>query len=52
MEEVINEIVEYVRRKTSGFSYMDQAMIYEDLAGRMSDLNSDALCEEYLQNNN
>lgn len=52
MEEVINEIMEYVKCKTSGFSYMDKAMMYEDLAGRMSDLNSDALRDEYLQNNN
>lgn len=51
MEEVINDIMEYVRKKTADFSHMDQAMIYEDLAGRMSDLNSDALRDEYLSEN-
>lgn len=28
MEEIINDIVEYVKRKTSDFSYKDQAQIY------------------------
>lgn len=31
MEEVINEIMEYVKRKASDFSYMDQAQIYGEL---------------------
>ena len=44
MEEVINEIMEYVKRKTADFSSLDQAQIFED----MSDLNADALKAEYL----
>lgn len=48
MEDVINDIMEYVKLKVNGFSYMDQAQIYEDLARRMTDLNADALKEEYL----
>lgn len=48
MEEVINEIMEYVRRKTSDFSYMDQAQIFSELESRMADLNADALKSEYL----
>ena len=48
MEEVINDIVETARQKVAGFSYMDQALIYEELSSRMSDLNLDALKAEYL----
>ena len=48
MEEVINEIVEHVKRKTAGFSFTDQAQIYDELASRMSDMNADALKEDYL----
>lgn len=51
MEETINEIMAYVKRKVSGYGHMDQAQIYEDLTGRMSDLNLDALKSEYLQEN-
>lgn len=48
MEEVINEIMEYVKQKTADFSYLDQAQMFEDLAGRMSALNADAMKAEYL----
>lgn len=48
MDEVINEIMEYVRRKTADFSNMDQAQIFEELTNRMGDLNADALKAEYL----
>lgn len=48
MEEVINEIMEYVKRKTADFSSLDQAQIFEDLSSRMNDLNADALKAEYL----
>lgn len=48
MDEVINEIMEYVRQKTADFSYMDQAQIYNELESRMADLNADALESEYL----
>lgn len=48
MEEVINEILEFVKQKTGDFSYLDQAQIFEDLAGRMSALNADAMRAEYL----
>lgn len=48
MEEIINEIMEYVRQKASSFSYMDQAQIYRELESRMADLNADALKSEYL----
>lgn len=48
MEEVINEIMEYVKRKTAAFSYMDQAQIYQELESRLADLNADALKNEYL----
>ncbi len=48
MDEVINDIVEYVKKKTQDFTYSDQAQIFEELAGRMSDMNYDALQNEYL----
>ena len=48
MEEVVNEIMEYVKRKTADFSSLDQAQIFEELSSRMSDLNADALKAEYL----
>lgn len=48
MDEVINEIVEYVKRKVADFSYMDQAQMYNELESRMADLNADALKAEYL----
>lgn len=48
MDEVINEIMEYVKRKTANFSCMDQAQMFEELASRMNDLNADALKAEYL----
>ncbi len=47
MEETINEIMEYVKHKTDGYSYLDQALIFEELASRMEDLNADALRNEY-----
>ncbi len=48
MEEVINEIVAYAKKKVQDFTLSDQAQIYEELSGRMSDLNYDALKTEYL----
>ena len=51
MEEVINEIMEYVKRKASDFSYMDQAQIYGELESRLADLNADALRSEYRGSN-
>lgn len=52
MEEVINDIMEYARRKVSGFSYMDQAQICEELESRMADLYADSLRNEYLGDGN
>ena len=51
MEEVINEIVEFAKKKTGDFTYSDQALIYEELSSRMSDLNCDSLRNEYLGDN-
>ena len=48
MEEVVNEIMEYIRKKTEDFSYLDQSQIYEEIAGRVSDMNADAMKNEYL----
>lgn len=48
MEEVVNEIIEYIKRKTKDFSYLDQSQIYEEVAGKVSDTNADAMKNEYL----
>lgn len=48
MEEVIDDIMEYIRQKTAGFSYMDQAQIFSDLEGKMADMNADALRDDYI----
>ena len=49
MEEVINEIMEFIKKKTENFTYMDQQMMYDELAGKLSDMAVDALKNEYLQ---
>lgn len=41
--------MEYIQKKTENFSYMDQQMMYDDLAGKSSDMAVDALKNEYLQ---
>lgn len=48
MEEVVNEIMEYIRKKTEDFSYLDQSQIYEEIAGKVSNMNADAMKNEYL----
>lgn len=48
MEEVVNEIMEYIREKTKDFTYLDQSQIYEEIAGKVSDMNADAMKNEYL----
>lgn len=49
MEEVINEIMEFIKKKTENFTYMDQQMMFDDLSGKLSDMAVDALKNEYLQ---
>lgn len=51
MDEVINKIMEFIRNNTEDFTYMDQQLIYDDLAGKLSDMSVDALKNEYLNNN-
>ena len=48
MEEVVNEIMEYIRKKTEDFTYLDQSQIYEEIAGKVSDMNAAAMKNEYL----
>ena len=50
MEEVIDNIMEYIRKKTENFSYMDQQMMYDEIAGKLTDMSLDALKNEYLNN--
>lgn len=48
MEEVIESLVATIKDKTKDFSYMDQDLMYRDLAGRLYDMAADALKSEYL----
>lgn len=50
MEEVINKIMEYIQKETENFSYMDQQMMYDEIAGKLTDMSLDALKNEYLNN--
>ena len=50
MEEVINKIMEYIQKKTENFSYMDQQLMYDEIAGKLTDMSLDALKNEYLNN--
>lgn len=50
MEEVIDNIMEYIQKKTENFSYMDQQMMYDEIAGKLTDMSLDALKNEYLNN--
>jgi hypothetical protein len=50
MEKVINKIMEYIQKKTENFSYMDQQMMYDEIAGKLTDMSLDALKNEYLNN--
>lgn len=48
MEEIVNRIVAYVKQQTKELSLQDQALVYQELEGRMSDLNLQALHDDYL----
>lgn len=51
MDEVIEDIMKYVKQKCGNFSYPDQALMYSELESRMADLNADALKAEYMNSN-
>lgn len=48
MEEVIESLVATIKDKTKDFSYMDQDLIFLELASRLYDMAADALKSEYL----
>lgn len=48
MEEVIEDIVKYVQKKTCDFSYMDQYYMLTELSERMNDIGREALQIEYM----
>ena len=48
MDETVEDIIAYIKKKTKDFSYPDQAMMYDELASRLCDMNADALKNEYL----
>ncbi len=51
MEEVINEIMEFIRKRTENFSYMDQQLMYDEVARNLADMSLDALKNEYRSYN-
>lgn len=48
MDETVEDIIAYIKKKTKDFSYHDQAMMYDELASKLCDMNADALRNEYL----
>lgn len=48
MEEIVNRIVAYAKQQTKELTLRDQALVYQELEGRMSDLNLQALHDDYL----
>nr|WP_287899145.1 hypothetical protein [Prevotella sp.] len=48
MEEVIESLVVIIKDKTKDFSYMDQDLMFRELASRLYDMSADALKSEYL----
>lgn len=48
MEEVIEKLVTVIKDKTKDFSYMDQDLMFRELASRLEDLATDALKNEYI----
>lgn len=48
MEEVIESLVAIIKNKTKDFSYMDQDLMFRELASRLYDMSADALKSEYL----
>ena len=42
--------MEYIQKKTENFSHMDQQMMYDEIAGKLTDMSLDALKNEYLNN--
>lgn len=48
MEEVIESLVAIIKDKTKDFSYMNQNLMFRELASRLYDMSADALKSEYL----
>jgi hypothetical protein len=48
MDEIVEDIIAYIKKKTKDFSCPDQAMMYDELASKLCDMNADALKNEYL----
>lgn len=43
--------MEFIKKKTENFGYMDQQMMYDEIAGKLTDMSLDALKNEYINNN-
>ena len=48
LQESIDKILEFIKKECSQYGHMDQATIYEELTGKMSELNQKALMDEYF----
>lgn len=48
MDEVIEKIVAMAEEAAAGFGHCDRSFIYGEVAERLTDLQHDELCLEYL----
>lgn len=51
MDNVIDSILEYAKKKTEQLSFMDQQMVYDYLADKFKDMFYDVLKNDYLDEN-
>ena len=50
LQESIDKIVAFAKKELSQYGHMDQSTIYQELTGKMSELNQEALMDKYLRN--
>lgn len=48
MEEVIEKLMEQLKKATAGYGYSDQWQIYEELSRRIAETGEEALRQEYM----
>ena len=48
LQESIDKIVAFAKKEAAQYGLMDQATIYQELVGKMDELNQKALMDEYM----
>lgn len=51
LQESIDKIVAFAEKEASQYGLMDQATVYQELMGKMNELNQKALMDEYVSSN-